>query len=90
MPDRWVVFGSLLIPPESVIGDSLHHPVGDTLYHSLQVYDLAVDCHAYDEEFLLAAPLHDVGKAIDPGDLVAAGIETLDYIESLSDRFGCF
>lgn len=32
----------------------------------------------YDEEFLLAALLHDVGKAIDPQDHVAAGLEALE------------
>ncbi len=31
----------------------------------------------YDEEFLLAALLHDVGKAIDPHDHVATGVEAL-------------
>ena len=40
------------------------HPKGDALYHSLQVYDLACDEMPYDEEFLLAALLHDVGKGL--------------------------
>ena len=43
-----------------------YHPEGDVLYHSLQVFELARDELPYDEEFLLAALLHDVGKAIDP------------------------
>ena len=55
-----------------------YHPEGDALYHSLQVFDHARDQLAYDEEFLLAALLHDVGKAIDPADHVAAGLEALD------------
>ena len=55
-----------------------YHPEGDALYHSLQVFDLARDALPYDEEFLLAALLHDVGKAIDPHDHVAAGLEALD------------
>jgi predicted HD phosphohydrolase len=33
---------------------------------------------AYDEEFLTAALLHDVGKAIDPADHVAAGLDALN------------
>ena len=55
-----------------------YHPEGDVLYHSLQVFDHARDQLAYDEEFLAAALLHDVGKAIDPADHVAAGLEALD------------
>jgi predicted HD phosphohydrolase len=39
---------------------------------------LACDELPYDEEFLLAALLHDVGKAIDPHDHVAAGLEALN------------
>ena len=48
------------------------------LYHSLQVFDHARDALSYDEEFLTAALLHDVGKGIDPDDHVAAGLEALD------------
>jgi len=44
----------------------------------LQVFDHARDQLAYDEEFLTAALLHDVGKAIDPTDHVGAGLEALD------------
>ena len=47
------------------------------MYHSLQVFDLARNELPYDEEFLLAALLHDVGKAIDPQDHVTAGLEAL-------------
>jgi hypothetical protein len=41
------------------------------------VFQLA--CHElpYDEEFLLAALLHDVGKAIDPQDHIGAALEAL-------------
>ena len=51
-----------------------YHPEGDVLYHSLQVFELARDARPYDEEFLLAALLHDVGKGIDPADHVGAAL----------------
>lgn len=75
--DRFQVYEALLLPLENVRQDRKYHPEGDALYHSLQVFDLARDELPYDEEFLLAALLHDVGKAIDPTDHVAAGLEAL-------------
>src|SRR5207244_1258531 len=54
-----------------------YHPEGDALYHSLQVFELAREARPYDEELLLAALLHDVGKAIDPHGHVAAGLDAL-------------
>ena len=68
------------------------HPEGDLLYHSLQVFELAKEARSWDEEFLLAALLHDVGKGIDPYDSleatlgILAGIvseRTLWFIENL-------
>lgn len=76
--DRFQVYESLLLPLENVKQSKKYHPEGDALYHSLQVFDLACDELPYDEEFLLAALLHDVGKAIDPRDHVAAAIESLE------------
>ncbi len=76
--DRFQLFESLLLPLENVKGPRAYHPEGDALYHSLQVFDHARDQLAYDEEFLTAALLHDVGKAIDPANHVAAGLEALD------------
>jgi predicted nucleotidyltransferase len=76
-PDRYRVFQSLLLPLENVKQNPKWHPEGDALYHSLQVFDLAKLELSYDEEFLTAALLHDVGKAIDPHDHVAAGLEAL-------------
>ncbi len=83
-PDRFAVFLSLLVPLESVMQKPKYHPEGDALFHSMQVYALAKDEMPYDEDFLLAALLHDVGKAIDPGDHVLAGLEALD--DFISDR----
>ena len=76
--DRWRVYESLLLPLERVTQSRKFHPEGDALYHSLQVYTFTLEEMPYDEEFLLAALLHDVGKAIEPGDHVAAGLEALD------------
>ena len=76
-PDRFRVFESLLLPLENVTQRRKYHPEGDALYHSLQVFDLARDERPYDEEFVSAALLHDVGKAIDPLDHVTAGLDAL-------------
>lgn len=75
--DRFQVFEALLLPLEDVKQSPKYHPEGDVLYHSLQVFDLARDELPYDEEFLLAALLHDVGKGIDRADHTAAGLEAL-------------
>ena len=76
--DRYEVFRMLLQPLEGVKQSPKWHPEGDALYHSLQVFDLACQERAWDEEFLLAALLHDVGKAIDPGDHVGAALLALE------------
>jgi len=76
--DRFRVYEMLLLPLENIKEDPKTHPEGDVLYHSLQVFELARDALPYDEELLLAALLHDVGKAIDSRNHVAAGLEALD------------
>ena len=76
--DRFEVYRLLLIPLEKINQGRKHHPEGDALYHSLQVFDLAYEEKPYDEEFLLAALLHDVGKGIDPLDHVTSGLEALE------------
>jgi predicted nucleotidyltransferase len=75
--DRFQIYEMLLLPLEKVKENPKYHPEGDALYHSLQVFELARQEEPYDEEFLLAALLHDVGKAIDPQDHTAAGLEAL-------------
>ena len=75
--DRFQIYEMLLLPLENVKENPKYHPEGDALYHSLQVFELARAELPYDEEFLLAALLHDVGKAIDRHDHVAAGLEAL-------------
>lgn len=76
--DRFRVYESLLLPLGEVRENVKHHPEGDVFYHSLQVFKIACGELAHDEEFLLAALLHDVGKGIDRNDHVTAGLEALD------------
>jgi hypothetical protein len=82
--DPYQIYRILLLPLEEVQQSPRYHPEGDALYHSLQVFDLARDQRPYDEEFLLAALLHDVGKGIDRGDHVGAGLAAL--ADLLTDR----
>ncbi|AGA29065.1 HD domain-containing protein [Singulisphaera acidiphila] len=76
--DRFELYRLLLLPLEGVKQNPRYHPEGDALYHSLQVFELARQERSYDEEFLLAALLHDVGKAIDPADHVLAALQALE------------
>jgi len=76
--DRFQIYEMLLLPLENVKQNPAYHPEGDVLYHSLQVFEHARNERPYDEEFMLAALLHDVGKGLDPLDHVAAGLEALD------------
>lgn len=75
--NRFALFRLRLEPLEAVKQHPKRHPEGDALYHSLQVFELARRERPYDEEFLLAALLHDVGKAISTEDHVAATVEAL-------------
>src|SRR5947209_9945400 len=76
--DPYQMLRLLLLPLEKVKQSPKWHPEGDVLYHLLQVFELARDARPWDEEFLLAALLHDVGKGIDPGDHVGAALQALD------------
>ena len=82
--DRFQIFRAIMLPLDRVMQNREYHPEGDVLYHSLQVFELARDAVPWDEEFLLAALLHDVGKGIDKHDHVQAGLEALQ--ESISER----
>jgi HD domain len=82
--DRFTIYKMRLQPLEAVKQNPRWHPEGDALYHSLQVFERAREVRPYDEDFLLAALLHDVGKAIDPTDHVAAGLDSLH--SAISER----
>jgi hypothetical protein len=82
--DRYERYRLLLEPLAGVKQNAQYHPEGDALYHSLQVFELARQRRPWDEEFLAAALLHDVGKAIDSSDHVAAGLEALEG--TITDR----
>jgi hypothetical protein len=76
--DRFQVYEMLLAPLEKIHENPDAHPEGDLLYHSLQVFELAREQLPYDEEFLLAALLHDVGKGLDRQEHVLSAVETLE------------
>lgn len=78
--DPYPLYRIMLLALESVKQSPKWHPEGDALYHTLQVFEKAREVRFYDEEFLLAALLHDAGKAIDPYDHVNAGLTALHGI----------
>ena len=82
--DRFAAYRTLLDDLADVRLDSPKHPEGDCLTHSLQVYTFAGRETAWDEEFLTAALLHDVGKAVHYRDPVPATLEALDGL--VTDR----
>lgn len=67
---------------DGVPQDPKYHPEGDALFHSLQVFELALS-EAADPELLAAALLHDVGKAHAGRDHDAVGA---DLLEGLPER----
>ena len=76
-PDTFPLLRIMLERLSNVKLDPVRHPEGDALYHSLQVYALGLQESPYDEEFLLACLLHDVGLAIDRRNPAAAAVEAL-------------
>lgn len=85
--DPYPIFRQLLLPLENVKQSAQYHPEGDVLYHLLQVFELAREARPYDEEFLLAALLHDIGKGIDPQDHVTAALAMLEGLITERTQF---
>jgi hypothetical protein len=77
LDERFAALRLLLKPLERFRMDPTIHPEGDALYHSLQVFELGRSARPFDEEFLLACLLHDVGLAIDRAHPVPAAIAAL-------------
>ena len=75
--DPFPLYRIMLLALENVKQSPKWHPEGNALYHTLQVFEKAREVRFYDEEFLLAALLHDAGKAIDPFDHVGAALQAL-------------
>ncbi|MCE9608523.1 MAG: HD domain-containing protein [Planctomycetia bacterium] len=75
--DPFVVFAALLAPLEQVRRRGRNGVFEDYLSHSLRVFDLACDELPYDEEFLTAALLHEVGRGLDPQSPALAGLDAL-------------
>ncbi len=75
--DRYAAFRLLLEPLARFRLDPLLHPEGDALYHSLQVFERGREARPYDEEFLLACLLHDVGLGLDPQHAVPSALGAL-------------
>lgn len=70
--DRFDALAAMVAVLATVKQSPERHPEGDCLEHSLQVFDLVRQEQPYDEELLTAALVHDVGRAIDRRDSVAA------------------
>ncbi len=81
------LFEMLLQPLANVKQSARYHPEGDVLYHLLQVFELARKQVPYDEEFLQAALLHDIGKGIDPNDHVNAALQALEGLITERTRY---
>ncbi len=75
--DPFPLYRIMLLALENVKQSPKWHPEGNALYHTLQVFERAREVRFYDEEFLLAALLHDAGKAIDSFDHVGAALQAL-------------
>lgn len=77
MGDRFDQIAGLVRVLATVRQDPLKHPEGDVLEHTLQVFDRVHEERPFDEELLTAALVHEIGKAIDRANHLAAGLEAV-------------
>lgn len=77
---------AMLEPLARVRQDPKHHPEGDALFHSLQVFDLALGA-GEPPHLVAAALLHDVGKACADGPHEESGAA---LIATFADERTCF
>jgi len=75
--DRFDAIAAVVSVLATVRQDPVRCPEGDALEHSLQVFERVHRERPFDEELLTAALVHDVGRAIDRGDPVAATLDAL-------------
>ena len=85
--DRFDRIADLMRPLASLRQDPVRHPEGDPLEHALQTFDHVYAERPFDEELLTAALVHDVGKAIDRSDPLAAGLAALDGLVTPRTRW---
>ncbi|MBM4010734.1 MAG: hypothetical protein FJ286_05060 [Planctomycetes bacterium] len=78
--DRFDALGAAVSLLATVRQDPVKCPEGDALEHSLQVFDLVHQERPYDEELLTAALVHDVGRAIDRTNPIAATLEAVGHL----------
>lgn len=78
--DRLDKISALVAPLAALRQDPVKHPEGDALEHSLQAFDIVREERPFDEELLTAALVHDVGRAIDRSDPLAAALAALEAL----------
>jgi hypothetical protein len=85
--DRFDRLAALVAVLATVKQDPARHPEGDVLEHSLQVFDRVWQEHPYDEELLTAALVHDVGRALDRRNPVAATVAAVSDLVTPRTRW---
>ncbi len=82
-PSLYEYLLNLLYDLNGVMQSPKYHPEGCSLYHSLQVFQCALQ-ESCDPELWAAALFHDIGKAIDCSNHADVGADVLSGI--MSDR----